>query len=108
MGYGAGYQPLLISNGPKPAYSAAITGNVDQPGADALWVPPEKVRQKSPFLNHEVVGAHFLPPEKRARAINGGKYPLNPMVQPPAFWRSIIDAEPYRIRAFWIVGSTRC
>jgi anaerobic selenocysteine-containing dehydrogenase len=83
----------------------AITGNIDQPGGDVLWVPPEKVRQKSPFLNREVVGAHFLPPEKRARAINAGKFPLNPMAQPPAFWRSIIDADPYRIRAFWIVGS---
>lgn len=83
----------------------AITGNIDQPGADVLWVPPEKVRQKSPFLNREVVGAHFLPPEKRARAINAGRFPLNPMVQPPAFWRSIIDADPYRIRGFWIVGS---
>lgn len=83
----------------------AITGNIDRPGSDVLWVPPEKVRQKSPFLNHEVVGAHFLPPEKRSLRINAGKHPLNPMIQPPAFWRSIIDADPYRIRAFWIVGS---
>jgi anaerobic selenocysteine-containing dehydrogenase len=83
----------------------ALTGNIDRPGSDVLWVPPEKVRQKSPFMNHEVLGEHFLPPGKAARAIDAGKYPMNPLVHPPSFWRSVVTGDPYRIRAFWIVGS---
>ncbi len=83
----------------------ALTGNIDRPGSDVLWVPPEMVRQKSPFMNHEVLGEHFLPPGKAARAIDAGKYPMNPLVHPPSFWRSVVTGDPYRIRAFWIVGS---
>ncbi len=83
----------------------ALTGNIDRPGSDVLWVPPDKVRQKSPFMNHEVIGEHFLPADKAARAIDAGKYPMNPMVHPPSFWRSVVTGEPYRVRAFWIVGS---
>lgn len=83
----------------------AITGNIDRPGADVLWVPPENVRQKSPFLNHEVVGEHFLRREIADRVIDKGLFPMNPLVHPPTFWRSIIQGEPYRVRAFWIVGS---
>lgn len=33
------------------------------------------------------------------------RYPLLPIVHPPTFWRSIADADPYRIRALWIMGS---
>lgn len=83
----------------------AITGNIDRPGADVLWVPPENVRQKSPFLNHEVVGEHFLRRKLADRVIDKGLFPMNPLVHPPTFWRSIIQGEPYRVRAFWIVGS---
>lgn len=83
----------------------AITGNIDVPGGDVLWVPPEKVRQKSPFMNPEVVGMRFLPEEKHQRVLDKGKFPLNPLVHPPTFWRSVVRADPYRVRAFWIVGS---
>src|SRR5271165_7203722 len=72
----------------------ALTGNIDRPGGDVLWVPPEKVRQKSPFMNHEVLGEQFLPPGKAARAIDAGKYPMNPLVHPPSFWRSVVTGDP--------------
>ncbi len=87
----------------------ALTGNIDRPGGDALWVPPQRVRQKSPFLSsfmiNDILGGRFLPPVKAGRKIDEGKYPVNPIVHPPSFWRSVITGEPYRIRAFWIVGS---
>lgn len=82
-----------------------ITGNIDRPGGDVLWVPPAKVKQRTLFMNPEVVGPQFLPPEKRARAIAFGKFPLCPTIHPPSFWRSIVEGDPYRIRAMWIVGS---
>ena len=83
----------------------AITGNIDRPGSDVFWVPPDGVRQRSLYMNLEVPGLQFLSDEKRARALDGGKYPLCPIVHPPTFWRSIVSGEPYRLRAMWIVGS---
>ena len=83
----------------------AITGNIDIPGGDVLWVPPEKLKQRSMFMNVEIPGLHFLPPEKLARAVDAGRYPLCPSTHPPTFWRSIVTGEPYRIRTMWIVGS---
>ena len=83
----------------------AITGNIDRPGSDVFWVPPDGVRQRSLYMNLEVPGLQFLSDEKRGRALDGGKYPLCPIVHPPAFWRSIVSGEPYRLRAMWIVGS---
>ena len=83
----------------------AITGNIDRPGSDVFWVPPDGVRQRSLYMNLEIPGLQFLSDEKRGRALDGGKYPLCPIVHPPAFWRSIVSGEPYRLRAMWIVGS---
>ncbi len=83
----------------------AITGNIDRPGGDVLWVPPRGIRQRSMFMNLEIPGLHLLPPELLSRAVDGRKYPLCASVHPPSFWRSIISGEPYRIRAMWIVGS---
>ncbi|MHB8897019.1 MAG: molybdopterin-containing oxidoreductase family protein, partial [Candidatus Geothermincolia bacterium] len=83
----------------------AITGNIDVPGGDVLWVPPEGVRQRSLFMNVEIAGLQFLPPEKIGRAVDAGLYPLCPITHPPTFWRSIVTGDPYRVRALWIVGS---
>jgi len=83
----------------------AITGNIDVPGGDVLWVPPEGVKQRSLFMNVEVVGLQFLPPDKIGRAVDAGKYPLCAITHPPTFWRSIVTGDPYRVRALWMVGS---
>ncbi len=83
----------------------ALTGNIDRPGGDVLWVPPAGVKQRSLFMNVEVAGLQFLPPEMFARAVDAGRYPLCASTHPPTFWRSIVEADPYRIRAMWIVGS---
>lgn len=83
----------------------AVTGNIDVPGGDVLWVAPEGVRQRSLFMNVEVAGLQFLPPDKLGRALDHGSYPLCAITHPPTFWRSIVTGEPYRVRALWIVGS---
>lgn len=82
----------------------AITGNIDRPGGDVLWVAPQGVKQRSMFMNPEIPGIQFRPPGG-AGPVDGGKFPLCPTVHPPAFWRSINTGEPYRMRAMWIVGS---
>jgi len=83
----------------------ALTGNIDRPGGDVLWVPPAGVKQRSVFMNLEVPGLQFRPPEVYDRVVDGGRYPICPIAHPPTFWRSIVEGDPYRIRAMWIVGS---
>ena len=83
----------------------ALTGNIDRPGGDVLWVPPAGVKQRSVFMNLEVPGLQFRPPEVYDRVVDGGRYPVCPITHPPTFWRSIVEDDPYRVRAMWIVGS---
>lgn len=84
---------------------SALTGNIDRPGGDALWLAPDPVFRKSPWHEPSLVGAEFLPAEKKARSIDANRFPLNPGVQEPSFWQSIISANPYRMKALWIIGA---
>ncbi len=83
----------------------ALTGNIDCPGGDVLWVPPKGVRQKSVFMNPDQEGAQFLPPEKRDRAVTLGKFPLEKAIHPPTFWQSVVTGSPYRVRGMWIAAA---
>ncbi len=82
-----------------------ITGNIDVPGGNVLWVPPRGIRPKSPLIDKSVAGEQFMPPEKKARILTGGRFPFAPNCHPPTFWKSVITGEPYRVRGIWIVGS---
>ncbi len=82
-----------------------LTGNIDVPGGDVLWVPPREIKSKSPLIDMGVAGVQFLPPEKKARILTGGKYPFAPNCHPPTFWKSVVTGDPYRVRGMWIVGS---
>jgi anaerobic selenocysteine-containing dehydrogenase len=83
----------------------AITGNLDRPGGDFFPTWPRGMHHKTPFIDISFSGIQFCPPEKMVRKVDGWKYPLVPTVQQPAFWRSIVTGEPYRMRAVWIMGS---
>ena len=82
-----------------------LTGSIDVPGGNVFWVPPKGVKPKSPLIDMSVAGVQFMPAEKKARIITGGKYPFAPNCHPPTFWKSVITGEPYRVRGIWIVGS---
>lgn len=82
----------------------AITGNIDCPGGDVLWVPPKGIYQKSIFMNPDQEGGHFLPPEKKSRSVTQGRFPFEKAVHPPTFWKSIVTGEPYKVRAMWIAA----
>jgi anaerobic selenocysteine-containing dehydrogenase len=82
-----------------------ITGNIDRPGGNVLWVPPAQVKPKSVFINSDQLGEQFLPPGQKERMIAAGKFPLCPNTHTPTFWDSVISGHPYRVRALWIVGS---
>jgi anaerobic selenocysteine-containing dehydrogenase len=82
-----------------------ITGNIDRPGGNVLWVPPAKVKPKSILINHDQLGEQFLPPGQKKRMIAAGKFPFCPNTHTPTFWDSVINGRPYRVRALWIIGS---
>jgi anaerobic selenocysteine-containing dehydrogenase len=82
-----------------------LTGNIDQPGGDVLWVPPAQIKQQSVFMNPGTMGRQFLPRDKETRAVDANKFSAPLPVHPPSFWRSIVTAKPYRVRGLWILGS---
>jgi hypothetical protein len=59
----------------------AITGNIDRPGGDVIWVTPQRVRMKSQFVNSEMTGKLWLPFEQRHRILDGTRAdkPLSPL-----------------------------
>jgi anaerobic selenocysteine-containing dehydrogenase len=82
-----------------------ITGNIDRPGGNVIWVAPAKVKPKSILINRDQRGEHFLPPEQKKRMIGAGKFPFCPNTHTPTFWESVITGQPYRVRGLWILGS---
>jgi len=82
-----------------------ITGNIDRPGGNVLWVPPAKVKPKSMLINRDQRGEQFLPPGQKKRMIAAGKFPFCPNTHTPTFWDSVITGHPYRVRGMWIIGS---
>jgi anaerobic selenocysteine-containing dehydrogenase len=82
-----------------------LVGSIDVPGGNVLWVPPRGIRAKSPLVDKGVAGEQFLPPEKKARIITGGRYPFAPNCHPPTFWKSVVTGDPYRVRGLWVICS---
>lgn len=74
-----------------------LTGNIDAPGGDVLWVPPEGVVQTSPFMSQEIAAPEAMPPEQNAKRLPG--------VWPGNFNDSVLDSKPYKIRALLNIGT---
>jgi len=83
----------------------ALTGNVDVPGGDAQWLPPEGVKNVAIFNSPEQRGEIFLSAEKRARMLSAGRFAADLNLHPPTFWETVISGQPYRVRGLWILGS---
>jgi len=71
-----------------------ITGNIDRPGGNVLWVPPANIKPKSILLNRDQRGERFLPPGQKERVIAAGKFPFCPNTHTPTFWDSVISGQP--------------
>ncbi|MFH1646254.1 MAG: molybdopterin-dependent oxidoreductase [Chloroflexota bacterium] len=84
---------------------SGVTGNIDAPGGDAIWVPPANVVAQSPRLNPGIEMPEMLSPEMRARRIGGGRYPLASTIQPNEFIATVLSGKPYPVRALFIMGS---
>lgn len=84
----------------------AVTGNIDVPGGDVFWVPPENVFQTSPFVAPENTLLDRISPEVAAKKLGYGEsIPLNPGVRHPVFWRAVLEQEPYPVKALLIMGT---
>jgi anaerobic selenocysteine-containing dehydrogenase len=79
---------------------AALTGNIDIPGGNILWVPP----LGGFFLNCD---NDVLPKEQRAKALEGGAKlngghdwgPPNFVLEGPPLWDAITTGKPYPVKA---------
>lgn len=83
----------------------ALTGNVDVPGGDVQWLPPEGLKNVAIFNSPEQRGEMFLGPEKRARMLSAGRFSADLNLHSPTFWETVISGQPYRVRGLWILGS---
>ncbi len=84
----------------------AVTGNIDVPGGDVFWVPPEKVFQTSPFVEPENTLLGMMTPEMAAKKLGYGEtIPLNPGVRHPVFWDAVLEQKPYPVKALLVMGT---
>lgn len=86
---------------------SGLTGNIDAPGGDVFFVPPENVISQSPLLNPDIILAHNIPPEIRAKAIDAKKKTVPGIfeVHPELFLNAALNGEPYPVRALFIMGT---
>ncbi len=83
----------------------ALTGSLDKPGGMVRWVPPAKIRCKSPQEDKSVVGMQFLSKQQKQKMIGADKFPCCPGCHQPTFWDACLSGDPYRPRAIWLVGT---
>ncbi|MFH1651759.1 MAG: molybdopterin-dependent oxidoreductase [Chloroflexota bacterium] len=83
---------------------SAITGNLDVPGGDVFWVPPEKIVVQAPRLNPAMSGPP-IPPEIAAQRIGVDRYRILPQVHPYDFYETAITGKPYPIKALFVMGA---
>jgi anaerobic selenocysteine-containing dehydrogenase len=84
---------------------AGITGNIDVPGGNVIWVPPAKVVVQAPRMNPGIELPERLTPEVRSRKIGGGKYKIPTTIHPGAFIDAVLTEKPYPVKALFIMGS---
>src|SRR5699024_4655640 len=78
----------------------ALLGAVDRPGGN-LWLEPPSVNALSPYSD--------LPREQQAKALGLKELPLGPprfgWVTARHFCRSVLESDPYRVRALMSFGN---
>lgn len=80
----------------------AITGNLDAPGGNVFYVPPN-VRKVSDFACHKE-----LPPEQAKKRLGGDQYKLASrvaLITPKVAWEAILTGKPYPLKAGLLCGT---
>ena len=79
-----------------------ITGNIDVPGGQVLFKPPQ-IRNVGQF------GAHgMLPEEQRAKRLGGERFRLAgnfAIINPKCVWDAILEEEPYPVKMLFFISS---
>jgi anaerobic selenocysteine-containing dehydrogenase len=84
---------------------SGITGNIDIPGGDAFWVPPENVVVQAPRLNPDIELPDKLPLDSKQKMIGAGKFRLSTTIQSREFIDAVLSEKPYPVQALFIMGS---
>lgn len=80
----------------------AITGNLDAPGGNALFVNPP-TRTVSEFAQHKA-----LSPEQQKKRLGGDQFKLGArvaLINPKKAWDAILTGEPYPLKAGILCGT---
>jgi anaerobic selenocysteine-containing dehydrogenase len=83
----------------------ALTGNIDVPGGDVFWVPPEGVFQTSPFMDPSVILPDRVAPEAMARKLGAGESLMNLVLRHSVFYDAVLTEKPYPMKALVLVGT---
>jgi anaerobic selenocysteine-containing dehydrogenase len=85
---------------------SGITGNIDIPGGDVFWVPPENVVIQSPRLNPDITLVGKLSREAWEKKIGTGSYRvLTQSVHPRYFYDTVLTEKPYPVKALFLMGT---
>ncbi len=79
----------------------AITGNLDSPGGNVFYVPPN-VRKVSDFALHKELG------ERAKKRLGGEQYKLASrvaLITPKVAWEAILTGKPYPLKAGLLCGT---
>jgi anaerobic selenocysteine-containing dehydrogenase len=84
---------------------SGITGNIDVPGGDVLWVPPDGVVVQAQRLNPGFEMPEKLAPEMRLKKIGGNKYKIPSTINSDDFIEAVLSHKPYPVKMLFIMGS---
>jgi len=86
---------------------SGLTGNIDAPGGDAFWVPPENVISQTPLFNPSIILPDKITAEMDAKRIGTGKFKLHLLgeTHPHLILDAILSEQPYPVKALFIMGS---
>ncbi len=83
---------------------SGITGNIDAPGGDVIWVPPANIVVLAPRLNPNIELPDKIPSEARLKKLGGAKYQIPSTIHHKYFIDAVLDGKPYPLKALFIMG----
>ena len=83
---------------------SGVTGNIDAPGGDAIWVPPANVVVQAPTRNPTIESPEKLPTQARLKKLGGGRYKIPTTIHHRDFINAVINEKPYPLKALFIMG----
>ncbi len=82
----------------------AITGNLDVPGGDVFWVPPDNIVVQTLYMNPGITLPEKVTPEMMSRKLGAGKYGALFQAHPHQFSEAVLSGKPYTPRALIIMA----